>query len=369
MNRQYGALSGVAVVLIVLNHAIHFALQVSPVDGARLNVLILLQALGAFAVPAFLFFSGAFLSYSASRLSPAFVRSNLGRILWPYVVWSGVFYLLLLATEGTRYSPQGYVKNLLVGYPYHFVPLLVFWYVAAPAVVKVGRRHGVALLTAISLYQFVLLAIRLPGAFPGGELLNGIGRLVRVPVLFTSMSDWAIYFPLGLVLSMHDAALKPRIFRLRWLAVAATALLFTLGILDAYGIIDEPWARFAAPLPLMFLLPVVDRGAIPLVKAFEFLGKRSYGVYLAHFIFINLIVFLAGRVAFGIPVEILLAAFFVAALALPIGLMHATAALPAGRRVYRHLFGIVPPGSDASRRLPPDVRVPLRAPVSPPSHS
>src|SRR5688500_13977086 len=122
MHRQYGALSGIAIVLIAINHAIHFGLEVNPVDGAARHALVFLQALGAFAVPAFLFISGAFLSYSAGQLSWAFVRSNVGRILWPYLVWSALFYVVVLLTNGERQSAPGYVKSLVVGYPYHFVP-------------------------------------------------------------------------------------------------------------------------------------------------------------------------------------------------------------------------------------------------------
>ena len=95
MNRQYGALSGVAIFLIVLNHAIHFGLQTSPVGPPWLGALIALQALGAFAVPVFLFVSGAFLAYAAKEFSVTFIRSSLERILWPYVIWSGIFYTLM----------------------------------------------------------------------------------------------------------------------------------------------------------------------------------------------------------------------------------------------------------------------------------
>jgi surface polysaccharide O-acyltransferase-like enzyme len=352
VNRQYGALSGVAVVLIVLNHAIHFSLQVSPIEGPWLNVLIFLQALGAFAVPIFLFISGAFLAYAASSLSLTFIRSSLGRILWPYLIWSAIFYVLVLLALGERYAITGYVKNLLVGYPYHFVPLLIFWYVAAPLVVRFGRRHGVLLLAAIGLYQIFLLGMRDPAMFGVAHLPDWL-RFFRPPVLFRSMSDWAIYFPLGLVLSMHDAALKPRLIRLRWLAVAATAVLFVLGILDAFGMMVAPWARFAAPVPLMFVLPTIDRRWVPSVRHFELLGKRSYGVYLSHFVFINLIVFLVVKSRLGLgghAALLLFPVFFVLALGSALLLMEGMTKATPARRVYRYMFGIVPPVAGAQRR-------------------
>jgi surface polysaccharide O-acyltransferase-like enzyme len=345
VNRQYGALSGIAVLLIVLNHAIHFGLQVSPVEGRWRGVLILLQALGVFAVPAFLFISGAFLSYAAGGLSLKFMRANLERILWPYVIWSAIFFLLELLTSDAPPSMTGYFRNILVGYPYHFVPLLIFWYVAAPIVVRIGRRHGIALLVAVLAYQVLLLALRFPEMFGAPGLLPRWIEVVRPPVIATSMSDWAIYFPLGLLISMHDRALRPRLVQLRWAAVTATAILFILGILNAFGMVSAPWARFAAPLPLMFLLPTINRDWIPFLRRFEDLGKRSYGIYLSHFVIINVLVF--GAIRSNVPLQrapfVVLPSLFILTLGLSLMLMEAMARIPPARKVYRYVFGIVPP--------------------------
>ena len=353
MNRQYGALSGIAILLIVVNHAIHFGLQVSPVKGPWLGVLIVLQALGAFAVPVFLFVSGAFLSYAAGELSLKFIRTNVGRILWPYLIWSAVFFVLVLLTSDVHPPITGFIRNVLVGYPYHFVPLLIFWYVTAPILVRIGRRHGTALLVTVGLYQALLLALRYPAMFGVEGGMPGWLAIVKPPVIFTSMSDWAIYFPLGLVLSMHDRALKARLVRMRWVAVGATAVVFGLGILNAFGIVSAPWARFVAPLPLMFLLPTINRASIPSLRLFEDLGKRSYGIYLAHFVVINLVVFIASRRDIGldgVPL-IVFPSFLIVALGVSLLLMDVMARILPARKIYRYVFGIVPPATALNRPL------------------
>jgi len=232
MNRQYGALSGLAILLIVMNHAIHFGVMVYPVQGGWLYVLSLLESLGIFAVPAFLFISGAFVSYSAAQLTPAFIKGSVSRILWPYVIWSLTFFVLEFLVTGVRQSPAGYVKNLLVGYPYHFVPLLIFWYLASPLAVKLGRQHGLAVVLIIGALQALLILERYPRMFGPERLLPEWTSIMRIPVLFTSMSDWAVFFPLGLVFSIHEKTLKPKVHRVWWMLIAATVVLFALGVLE-----------------------------------------------------------------------------------------------------------------------------------------
>ncbi|MGE0463956.1 MAG: acyltransferase family protein [Vicinamibacterales bacterium] len=351
MNRQYGALSGVAIFLIVLNHAIHFGLQVAPVEGGWFKVLVVLQALGAFAVPVFLFVSGAFLAYAAKEFSVTFVRSSLERILWPYIVWSAVFYGLIALAAGERYSAAGYVKNLLVGYPYHFIPLLVFWYLAAPAVSWIGRRHGALLLAGIGTWQAWLLALRFPAMLGVDGWPPAWATATVPPVLFNSMADWGIYFPLGLVTSLHGAAIKPRLERWRPAAAAATTTLFGLGLLNAFGVLDAGWARLVAPVPLMFILPTIDRGSIPLLSAFEWIGRRSYGIYLSHFVVINGIVLALGRAIAGlkVPALVVYPTLLLATLGLSLVLMEGLSSTSVGRRLYRHVFGIIAPARTQPR--------------------
>jgi len=361
MNRQYGALSGVAILLIVLNHAIHFGLQVAPVRSPWFQVLVTLQALGAFAVPVFLFVSGAFLAYAAREFTATFIRSSLERILWPYLIWSGIFYALVYFAAGENHSIAGYVKNLAVGYPYHFVPLLVFWYLVTPAVVWAGRRRGVLLVTLIGVWQAWLLVLRFPAMFGMEARLPGWAAATIPPVIFTSMADWGIFFPLGLVMSLHGKALKPRLVRWRPASAALSLALFGLGLLNAFRWVDAPWARLVAPVPLMFLLPTIDRGSIPFLDLFERLGRRSYGIYLTHFVVINGLALAVERDIVplrGQPL-IVFPLFLAVALGGALLLMDALARTPSGRLVYRFVFGIAPPPTEP-RRAAGDAAVQVR---------
>ena len=352
MSRQYGAISGAAIILILLNHALHFGVQMSPADGGWLRVVVPLQALGGFAVPAFLFVSGAFLAYAGSALTLALIRTNVARILWPYVTWSVCFYLAEWLVAGVRDSGLGYVKSLVVGYPYHFVPLLIFWYVSMPLLGRLARRHGVLLLGTIGLWQVFLLMLRFPGEIAMGLEWPDWVRSLQPPVLFIPMSDWAIYFPLGLVLGMHASTARPVLQRLRPTCLVVTVALFVVGILDAFSFVSAPWARFAAPVPAMLVLPTIRRDSIPATRALEAIGRRSYGIYLVHFLVMMVSVWLVTAFVPWLASRLVLTPplLFAAGLGVSWLTMSLLGRWTPGRRVYRYIFGIVPPSLEIGSR-------------------
>lgn len=348
MSRQFVAFSGLAMVLIVLNHAIQLGMEATVAagyaipGGAGRFLLTVLQALGVFAVPIFLFISGAFVAYAAkgaSRLSVKFVWSSIRHILWPYLVWSIVFYALIYFHGGQTFSVTGYMRNLATGYPFHFVPLLILFYIASPVLIPVAKRHPWLLLGAIGGYQLLLIAIRHPDVF--SVSLPDPARLLNPPVVGGTFSDWGIFFPLGTVISLHASALRPRLKQLRGLFAVATLALFILGMLHATETFNAPWARYFAPLPLIFVIPAVQRGAIPAVRQLEKIGKRSYGLYLTHLIVIDLVLWaieLFGRPLFAYQ-ALIYPILFVIGLTVPIIVMSDVAQRKPTRKVYRYVFG------------------------------
>jgi peptidoglycan/LPS O-acetylase OafA/YrhL len=292
MGRQYGALSGVAIGLIVLNHAVHFGLELSsnPGPDGIAKAAILLQAMGAFAVPTFLFVSGAFLSYAGTSLSG-----------------------------------------------------LAFWYAVAPVLIRVARRHAVALVGAIAAYQITLLASRFSWSIAGAALPSWVDAL-RLPVLFTPMSEWGVYLPLGVAVGLHASFLRQRLQGgLRHVAWVAAAVFFMMGILDAYGLVSAPWARFAAPVPLMFVLAVMRRDSIPFFRAAEVLGRQSYGIYLTHFVILNAILYVAAGMNLNLSLWLTVPFLVATGLGGSWLLMQTASRTRWGRRLCRPVFGIAPP--------------------------
>lgn len=104
MNRQFSALRGIAMILVVFHHAVDLTkIEVAragnaPLSGVVLALLIVpLYELGIYAVPLFLFISGAFMAYAAKGEPPtvswSVVRHTLKRLAWPYLIWSIILYV------------------------------------------------------------------------------------------------------------------------------------------------------------------------------------------------------------------------------------------------------------------------------------
>jgi peptidoglycan/LPS O-acetylase OafA/YrhL len=348
MNRQFGALSGLAIVLVVLNHSIHMgtvtpqAMGYPAITGVGSLLLISLQMLGTYAVPTFLFISGCFVVYVAQSgtvlQSYKTILVRLRNIFWPYLVWSAVFYIVILLQQNESYSALGYIKNLLVGYPFNYVPLLVLYYLLAPLLVRLGKRHSLAMVVVIGVYQLVLINLLNPNAL--GFKFPDWMQIFVPRVVSTTLADWAIYFPLGIAYSLNSKKLLPILHKLRWGLVALALVLLPLHVLNEAGMLQLPLAAELGPLPIICLIPLVKRDRIPLMQQLEWVGRMSYGLYLTNLIVADITIWLIGAILPGLlAYQVLLEPLiFVIALGIPLLFMWGLSRLPI-RGAYHYVFG------------------------------
>lgn len=221
------------------------------------------------------------------EISFKLVIASLTGILWPYVIWSLVYYIVEWFGSGTGYSIFGLIKNLLVGYPFNFVPLMVFFILISPLLLKFAHRIGwFWVLGFIGIYQlFLIFAVdsRLYGLN-----LTGWTNYLVVPILSRTLADWGIYFPLGLYLTMHSKTTTPVLENTKWIFVGLGIFFFGLTAAHALGLIRLTFIRHLYPLMFVLILPVIKREWLPARKFFESVGKFAYGIYLIHLVFISL---------------------------------------------------------------------------------
>jgi peptidoglycan/LPS O-acetylase OafA/YrhL len=201
-----------------------------------------------------------------------------------------------------------------------------------------GKRFGLLILLLIGLYQFVLLIVEYPGVltFNFPDWL----RYLAPPVLRTTLANWAIYFPLGLMFGLNPKFYTPSSKWLVWVIALITLLLYIFGLLDAFKVISAPIARFICPIPLMFVLFAWKRDSIPLVRPLERIGRRSYGIYLTHLIVLTLVMMIFELWVswiFNFPAIFSLLLLIIGSL-VPLFIMEFVASGPT-KQVYRYLFG------------------------------
>jgi peptidoglycan/LPS O-acetylase OafA/YrhL len=349
MNRQFGALQGLAIVLVVVNHSITKGLEIYELgypppahEGWLYYTLVTLRQLGLVAVPIFLFISGCFFAYSARgndpKLSWKVVWTGLRHLLWPYLFWSVMFYVLIRFQRSEVYTPLGYLKNLVVGYPFHFIPLIAFYYVLSPLLVRLVRRFGFVLVAVIGLYQLILINVVFPGTL--GFTFPAWMNYSAPPVLRTTLAEWAIYFPLGLVYSINAGSVLPWLQRARRATLAVTLAFFVASLLSVASVWSFPLAGFVCPLTAVLFSPTLRRDSIPMVRELEKIGRSAYGLYLTNLIVLELVLL---GIHFLLPwlfsyQALLQPILFTVGLVGPLVLMKSVMHLPT-RPVYRYVFG------------------------------
>lgn len=348
MNRQFPALRGIAILLVVINHAIVLSLKNTsefdlPKPGIiETNILLFIKEIGVLAVPTFLFLAGSFMVYSIrgrpilkayQMLLPA-----LQNALLPYFIWSIVFYLTVFLVRQESYNFFGYLKNLIVGYPYNFVPILIFYILLSPLIIKIAEKFPIWVFLFFFAVQIVLANISVPGII--GFKFPEFMKYLAIPILRIPLALWAVFYPMGIIYSLHTKSIQDKLKNLWWMFAGISFILYVLAALQETGALVFKAAEWLLPVFLIPLFPVIQRKKIPWVSFLEKIGKRSYGIYLLNIIFITIFVFLTYRFTPAlyhfISLQVILISL--ATLFLSTFLMDWIERSP-GRSIYRIIFG------------------------------
>lgn len=296
MSRQTLALRGVAIFLVVLNHAITLGLEslsgggLAPMPAGQSTALVALLTLGLVAVPTFLALSGSYLAYAlrGKTLAAGYrtVIAGLKFVVVPYFLWSIAFYVLIFFLRGDRLTIQEILKDLAVGYPFNFIPLLVAGYLIAPFLVRVCERHPWLVLAVCVAYQAFVIGVLRPGVF--GVTFPGWAIYLTPPGLRLSVALWGIFLPLGVVQGLHVSSMESFVERAGWILALAVVAAYLIAVLNRLSIVAWPLADLLCPIMFVLLFPRIRREQIPVVAHFERLGRRAYGLYLTNLITLSL---------------------------------------------------------------------------------
>lgn len=360
MTRRLLILNGLAILGIVLHHAAAYTLQAMflwtdrymPVTVPNYDqmgsgvyyLLMTIRLLLIWSVPAFLFISGYFAGFMAKGKNGSMKwDSLLPRIrvlIFPFLVWTAVRYLLL------RRFPET-ISEVLD--PYHFVAVLIQFYLLAPWLTRVAKRNWKALLLVAAIIHLALLGIRYLAdvgvVFPGQEVIMTLS-----PRWFF-LSGQSFWFPFGIVFGIHFYKRGQELARYRWILLTIVVVLSGL-ILAEYQLVDrlngDEWLGpvFSGLASIPYSLAVIlsflafSRASIPFSLELTQIGAKSLGIYLGNIPFVYVVAILMYRLTpwllgYHLIYWLILV---VAGLGGPLLLMELVRRSPA-RSQYRVLFG------------------------------
>ena len=352
IRRTLPSLSGIAILAVVFNHSNwHVLGNYSPGDPNGYWYIVTDQ-IGKFAIAAFMFIAGYFISYATSagknELRWEIVRARLLGLLWPWLAWSTLM-TLGQSFQGRALSLEEFLKNCFI--QYYFIPLLMVYYLAAPAISRWVRTHPRRVLIGAVVVQLLATALLYVRIYVPNftEFINpsfiDIG-----PVQYLR---FAFFFPFGMIAGMAPQFFKDPILRLKplwgWLvlvffilAFGEAAFAYNLGTSRTWPIGGDQTRLTSALLSIaiMMCFLVFDKLPIPFKSTIIKMGARSYGLYLSHYVILGLV---GKAIHFIAPWSDLqgwwlIPALFLVTITLSMTLMEIASKLPA-KQFYRLVFG------------------------------
>ncbi len=350
-NLAIDAVKGIGILEVVLHHGLgQGATLYSKKGDVAWTTIRSIAWLTNFAIPLFLLLSAMLLAGSLLKSPdvPRFVWRRASRTLWPYLAWTGIYWLLRLRTNPHAFdNPRKLLGEALTGkamYHLYFMVILIQLSVVLPFVVAAlrGRKIGFpAILLLAGLFQLAFFLLnRVPAltvSSPGSLLTWYVGPLLVGAWIALNRDawgeawrrEWPILTFVAFATGAAFAALSVRLelkLPVESLSYNALSVLFrvsaSLALLGA-----------AAPLAASRVGPVLAA-----------LGRYSLAIYLVHPLFLKGVGGPRVRHVFEIAIhsrlpDLVIFTFVFVSLLVVLGLSYAFGLLTSFVRLDLPLFG------------------------------
>jgi len=373
MTRKLFLLNGLAILAVVLNHAAFFGLSAmfwwtyrylpgSPIPNydqagtLPYHILSIIIKLSTFiAIPSFLFVSGFFIAYTSrgqhSQLSWKVIKIRITTLLIPYIIWSlAVFFgdwLQSCLNSCTLETPGTYMAKLAFGgatYAYWYVIVLCQLYLLSPFFVSLAKTRWRLLL-------FIAILIQLGAVI----MMYLIPSLAASQFFLRLFPRHIIYFVVGIIAGLYLSEFKQWLAHVKWVSITAVIVFGILSLYESeiiyyltggragnWGSIMPEYAILTAILfaiSFIFSFLAFDI-TIPYARIVYQLGSRSYGIFLTHWIVLEVVsrivfLFVPWVLAYQILYQPIL---IISAITIPY-LFMSFVAKSRFKRSYRYLFG------------------------------
>lgn len=202
-DESFDALRGIAIIAVVAIHASGSIFSSGNVsfDNLIFNAFLLYRQSLNFAVPAFLFISGYWISnkkVESLEEYRQFLTQRLKRVVVPYLFWS-IMILSIEATITQVFDIQEILFKLLTGRatgPYYFIILIVQFYMLTPILQRINKNpHGFILILFIN---FISLSFSYITRLYFGSFFSSLS------VYAMPFYTWIIFYEFGILYRNFD---------------------------------------------------------------------------------------------------------------------------------------------------------------------
>ena len=360
MRKQIPILRGLAILAVVMSHCaawghhvmFYWAHRYRQVESPNFDqfgsfsyyVLLAINGLPMFAVPAFLFISGYYIAYAIGgrpiTAGSRVVWARIKVLLWPYLIWSFAIFLGDFL-QGQTYPIPEYARRLIRGHAvgaYFFIPVLIQFYILSPLIVRYAESKPRLLLLVSAIVQGAMYYL----------CGSRFGRFFR-PLDAASL---ALYFPLGTVCFLHHRRASEWLARFKSSMLLATVVLSALMVFEKSVRLEslmlagverqsDELSPYFYSLTFILFFVAADSSRLPFARTLRWLGTRSYGIYLLHFSVLVLVARVTAKYAPRLLAHQILfqPLLLLTGLGLPLLFMACVARSPI-RELYRYLFGV-----------------------------
>ncbi len=294
---SFDAFRGFAIIAVVAVHAIFtvFSWKHFPAESWNFLFLFVSFQLLEFAVPAFLFISGYWLSKKPINSLDdykVFLAKRFSRVFIPYLLWS----CLLLgygAVNKSAFDIHEAVYKLLTGGAstgYFFIIMIAQFYVLTPFLQYITRKqYGLILVIVINVLSLFTLYL--------SRLFHVIGHLPASLPFYS----WIIFFTMGLWSGTRDDKLDDKVISLkgmRSLILPALTVCFLLSVLEGmvllmkydnlnFAISPTKYSSILFSICVILGFLSVRERLRHYPKFLVTLGNYSFGIYLIHMIILK----------------------------------------------------------------------------------
>jgi fucose 4-O-acetylase-like acetyltransferase len=280
-------LRGVAIILVVIDHS---AGQVRSQIPESLGLLDTFNdAVSPFRMPSLMFLSGMLLARSLEKPWRTYVAGKLGRIGWPYIVWSFVILGLLAATSSLTGGSVSASRFARIFYD----PPTYLWYLAYLLTFY---------LICLIFRQGVIRSYLIPLALLASAFLPF--ELKRLVFLFA-------FFLLGDFVSRHrsvvdQVVMKPAVIGLCVLLGIGTAAVASTGAVVRY---EATWSVGVAAMIVAVIPPLKLAANTRPGLLLSYVGRNSIVFYVTHWAVVLVVYHLAYRAGLHSPWLLFVAVF------------------------------------------------------------